>query len=183
MLKKLFIAGLLATVVFLFYVASRPAEYRIERHVDIAAPAGDVFAQINDLKRWRDWSPWEGQDPNMVRSYEGAAQGVGAIYSWSGSKLVGEGHMTILHSVAPFELQILVQVVRPWQSSNTAIFSVTPRGPKACTCQWAMQGTNNFGGKLVGTFIDMGARLGQDFERGLKNLRTVAETAERAHPT
>lgn len=75
--------------------------YAISRNTLIDAPAAEVYARIADLRRWRDWSPWENLDPDLTRDYSGAASGVGARYAWSGNKKAGRGTMEIVAATAP----------------------------------------------------------------------------------
>src|SRR5262249_31498349 len=39
-------------------VAMQPTDFKIERKATIAAPPAEVFAQVNDFRKWDDWSPW-----------------------------------------------------------------------------------------------------------------------------
>jgi hypothetical protein len=36
----------------------QPADFRVTRSASIDAPPEVVFAQVNDLRKWNDWSPW-----------------------------------------------------------------------------------------------------------------------------
>ena len=61
---------ILATIVILFVaiVAMRPAEFRIARSTTIAAPAADVFPQVNDFHNWDAWSLWAKRDSAMTKT-------------------------------------------------------------------------------------------------------------------
>jgi hypothetical protein len=73
------LAALVAVIVVLLVIAShRPDDFRIERSARIEASPSDVFAEINDFRNWKEWSPWEKLDPNMVTTYDGPDSGVGA---------------------------------------------------------------------------------------------------------
>ena len=74
------------------------SSYTVERSTVIAASPEDVYEQIADFHKWADWSPWEGLDPNMGRTYSGSAAGKGAIYRWSGNRQAGQGRMEILQA-------------------------------------------------------------------------------------
>src|SRR5438270_13702515 len=89
-------------VVLAITIATRPADFRIQRSVTIAAPASIVFAQIEDFHRWSVWSPYEKLDPTMQKSYLGAPSGTGSTFHYIGKK-AGEGRMTIT-DVRPNEL-------------------------------------------------------------------------------
>lgn len=66
--------------------------------IKIDAKAATVFRQVNNLKNWSNWSPFE-EDSTIVSNYEGPEIGVGATRTWSG-KVAGEGTMTIMESKA-----------------------------------------------------------------------------------
>ncbi len=85
------LAGLILIVpLFLPMTSSVKATKSIE-----ASPI-TVFRQVNKLKNWKNWSPFE-NDSTMVNTFEGNDRGVGAIRSWSGDK-AGTGKMTIVES-------------------------------------------------------------------------------------
>jgi hypothetical protein len=95
----LIIAGV-AIVLFVIVIQLQPATFRIARTATMSAKPEAVFPQVNDFHNWSAWSPWAKLDPAMKQTYEGAATGTGAIYSWTGNKQVGEGRMTIMDSRA-----------------------------------------------------------------------------------
>src|SRR5262252_6555013 len=73
------------------FVALQPSEYRIARSATIAAPASDVFAQVNDFHKWDAWSPWAKLDPDAKTTFEGPSAGEGAVFAWAGNREIGEG--------------------------------------------------------------------------------------------
>ena len=54
----------------LAFIATRPADFRIERSAQVDAPRDVVFSVINDLRRWSEWSPYDKRDPNMKKTFE-----------------------------------------------------------------------------------------------------------------
>ena len=62
--KRLLIGIALLAATFIVVVALQPDDYRLTRQTVIAAPAAAVFAQVNDLQKWENWSPWAKLDPN-----------------------------------------------------------------------------------------------------------------------
>jgi hypothetical protein len=52
MVLKILIALVAIVAAFAAFVALQPSEYRIARSATIAAPASDVFAQVNDFHKW-----------------------------------------------------------------------------------------------------------------------------------
>lgn len=97
LLKFLYIILALVIIVLLAGLFL-PKEAYIDSSVSIIAPDEIVFNQINDLKNWEAWSPWEAADSTMKVSYESVTVGKGASYSWT-SKHSGEGKLVITESV------------------------------------------------------------------------------------
>jgi len=90
MLIKILIGIVVVVVLLAIVIATRPSAFHIERSITIAAPAENAFARVNDFHQWGQWSPWEKMDPDLKRSYDGPAAGVGSVYSWLGNNKVGE---------------------------------------------------------------------------------------------
>ena len=155
-------------------IAAQPKKFRITRSASMAAPPADVFAQVNDFHNWRAWSPWEKMDPQLERTYEGPAAGVGAMYSWRGNKKVGEGRMTITDSRPGELVRIKLEFLKPFRATNTAEFALEPVGDGA-NLSWSMTGERNFMFKAMGLIMNMDKMIGGDFERGLANLKSVVE--------
>lgn len=176
MFKKILIALAAVVAVFLLYVARKPSEFKITRSASIAAPAKVVFPQVNDFHKWEPWSPWAKKDPQAKNSFEGAAAGKGAKFSWAGNKEVGEGSMTITES-RPNELVLIdLNFVKPFKASNVTEFTFKPEG-KGTAVTWTMSGKQPFFGKIMCTFMDMDKMVGADFEKGLAGIKAISEAA------
>ena len=182
MLKKILIGIGAALALLLIVIALQPAKFRIERSITMAAPPEAAFAQVNDFHAWSKWSPWEKLDPNLKRSYEGPSAGAGATYAWVGNDDVGGGRMTIEKSNAPSEIQIKLEFLKPFEATNTTIFTFAKTGEGNKTT-WAMEGDNSFMGKAMGLFMNMDQMVGKDFEKGLASMKAVAEEAAKATPS
>jgi hypothetical protein len=74
MLGNILIAIVVLVAAFVIVVATRPAEFHIERSIALVAPPASVFAQVNDLHAWAGWSPWEKLDPNQAPRTPGRAR-------------------------------------------------------------------------------------------------------------
>lgn len=68
-----------------------------------------------------------------------------------------------------------LQFITPFKAHNTAEFSLVPNGD-ATRVTWAMRGPLPFIGKVMHLFINMDRMVGNDFEAGLANLKTVSES-------
>jgi len=161
---------------FVILVATRPAEFRIVRTATMAAPAATVFAQVNDFHNWVSWSPWEKLDPALKRTYEGAAAGTGAVYSWDGNKQVGAGRITLTDGRPSERITFKLEFLRPFKSTYATEFTFKSEGNQTVVA-WNMFGQNNFLSKAFGLFMNMDKMVGGDFEKGLANMKAVVEAA------
>jgi len=175
MFKKVLIVLVVIIAALAVIIAMQPADFRVSHSMTIAAPAATVFEQVNDFHKWDGWSPWAKLDPNMKQSHDGAPAVVGASYSWSGNDQVGEGRMTLTESRPSEMIRIKLEFLKPFTATNTAEFSFKPDGNQT-TVTWSMFGTNNFMAKAFGLFMNMDKLVGSDFEKGLAQLKAVAET-------
>ncbi len=172
--KKIAIGLLAVIVVLVAVIATRPADFKIERSAAMAAPPEIVFAHVNDFHEWAGWSPWDKMDPSMKRTYSGPASGVGASYHWVGNDKVGEGQMTIVESVPSEKVSIKLEFLKPFAATNPTTFTFALKDG-ATQVTWAMTGTNNFMMKGMGLFMNMDKMVGDDFERGLAQMKVHAE--------
>jgi hypothetical protein len=157
-------------------VATRPSEFRIVRTATMRAPASAVFAQVNDFHKWQAWSPWARRDPSMKQTYDGAAAGVGAVYTWSGHREVGKGRMTLVESRPGELIRINMGFLAPFAATSTAEFTFRPEGDRT-TVTWSMSGKRNFVAKALDLVMDMDTMIGGDFEKGLAAMQSVAEAS------
>jgi hypothetical protein len=165
-------------IVFISMVASRPADFRIARSTRISALPQAAFAHVNDLHKFQVWSPWAKLDPSVKKTYDGSAFGAGASCTWAGNKKVGEGTMTITENRPSQFIGMKLEFRKPFKATNTAEFTFTPQNNQT-NVEWAMMGRNNFFMKAFGLFMNMDKMIGNDFEKGLANLKSVAEASSR----
>ena len=177
MILKIMVAFLIAVGIVVVLIAMQPATYTVVRSTSIAAAPGVVFAQVNDFHNWAKWSPWEKLDPAMKKTYEGPAAGVGAVYKWAGNAAAGEGMMKIAGSDTDHKVSIDLAFTKPYESSSRTELSIRPDGAGS-SVSWTMTGQNNFALKAIALFSSMDKMIGPDFEKGLSQLKTVAEAAK-----
>lgn len=158
----------------LLFAASRPDSFRVEGSASIKTPPEKIYAQINDLKSWAAWSPFEKKDPAMKRTFGAVTAGKGAVYEWDGNKNVGKGRMEITGTTQPSKIVVKLDFLEPFVGHNTTEFTMDGKDG-ATTVTWAMYGPANFTSKLMGVFFNMDRMIGTDFEAGLANLKSIAE--------
>ena len=156
-------------------MAASKDEFEVTREATIAAPRQKVFDLLADFHRWPEWSPWEDLDPEMQRTHSGAPSGRGAVYEWKGNRKAGQGRMEITAAEPPGRLQIALQFLKPFKSSNTTTFELSDEGA-GTHVTWRMVGPKTFATRIMGIFSSMDKLVGRDFEKGLQQLSTAAAT-------
>jgi hypothetical protein len=175
MLPTILLVVAVLIVAFVILVATRPSQFRVTRRGAINAPPEVVFPQINNLHNWQGWSPWAKLDPSAKNSYDGPAEGVGSSFAWAGNNQVGEGRMTITDSEPSKLVRFRLEFLKPFKATNVAEFTIEPEGGQTVVT-WSMSGTNNFIAKAVGLFMDCDKMCGGFFEKGLADMKTIAES-------
>jgi uncharacterized protein YndB with AHSA1/START domain len=151
-------------------------EFEVKREATIAASRSAVYALLVDFHRWREWSPWEDLDPDLSRTYSGPDAGTGAVYEWTGNRKAGAGRMEITDAVEPARVQIALQFLKPFKSSNTTTFELVERdGDTQVT--WRMVGPKTLMTRVMGVFSSMDKMVGKDFDKGLARLRAAATSS------
>ena len=164
----------IAIVAVLILAATKPDRFSVRRAALINAPADKVFPLIADFHEWRKWSPWEDRDPELKRTYGGAARGKGAVYAWEGNRNVGSGRMEILEAESPSLVKIRLDFLKPFEAHNIAEFTMLPQG-NATNLNWVMSGPAPFMSKLMQVFMSFDKMIGKDFEAGLARIKSVSE--------
>jgi uncharacterized protein YndB with AHSA1/START domain len=163
-------------VVLLVVIAMQSNELRVARSATIAAPPDTVFAQVNDFRNWEAWNPWGKIDPEIKHTYDGAPSGAGAGYAWVGNNEVGSGRMTIVDSDPHELIRIRLDFEKPMKATSTAEFTFVPEG-SGTRVTWSMFGEKNFMSKAIGLVMNMDKMIGGNFEKGLADMKAVAEAA------
>jgi uncharacterized protein YndB with AHSA1/START domain len=175
MLGYIGVALLVLVAGVLVFAATRPDSFRIERSILVNAPPEGAFERVNDFHRWTEWSPWEGIDPAMKRTYGGPPAGVGTTYAWEGNGKVGSGRMEILEAAPGAKLVLKLDFLAPMEAHNTAEFTFVREGA-GTRVTWAMFGPSPFLSKVIGLVFNMDRMVGGMFEQGLANLKARCES-------
>jgi uncharacterized protein YndB with AHSA1/START domain len=178
MFLKILIALVAIVGALAAFVALQPSDFRIARSATIAAPASEVFSQVNDFHKWEAWSPWAKLDPNAKASFEGPPAGEGTVMTWSGNGEVGEGRMTLTESRPAELIRIRLDFVKPMAGTSMAEFTFKPEGDRTAVT-WSMSGQNNFFTRAICLIMNQEKMVGGYFEKGLQALKAVTEAAVR----
>jgi hypothetical protein len=91
---------------------------------------------------------------------------------------VGEGRSTITESKPNQVVRFRLEFEKPMKATNTAEFTFQPAGDQTIVT-WTMSGKNNFIGKAFGLVVDCDKMCGDQFEKGLAQMKSLAEAEAR----
>lgn len=166
------ILGIVTVVVLLSAGAYLLPRYVIiERSISIDAEAREIFPIVNSLRRGEDWSPWLRTDPDTELTYGGPGEGVGATMEWA-SETIGSGRQEITLSTPDERVETALDFGA--QGPATAWFELTPDN-SGTRLTWGL--TADMGNSPVGRWMGlmMDDWVGADYERGLANIKALAE--------
>lgn len=110
----------------------------------------------------------------MKKTSSGAPKGAGAVYEWDGNKDIGAGRLEIVEAEAPRKVVMDLHFLRPMEGRNVAMYEVAPvSGGSEVT--WSIKGPMPFLSKIMCVFMDMDKMIGTEFEKGLSDLKALAE--------
>ncbi|HEX9208388.1 MAG TPA: SRPBCC family protein [Steroidobacteraceae bacterium] len=174
-----FLKGLVVVsgaLVALFFIVALllPRTAHVERSVSTTAAPETVYGLVNGFARFNDWSPWSKLDPKTRYTYSGPVTGVGARMEWtSASPDVGNGSQEVI-AVEP-NRSVTNRLDLGMGSPTTSTVSLAPEG-SGTRITWTLD--VDLAGSLVGRYFGLmlDRMVGPDYERGLQQLKAVAES-------
>ncbi len=152
-----------------------PSSFHMDRKIVINADKEQVFKQVNDLKNWKNWSPWALKDPaiyDMNQAFSNPSFGEGASFSWdSENDEVGKGTIEIVISTANEYIENDIdfgmgEITGTWNLNDVE---------NGVEVVWGMDidfGFNPFS-KFYGLFME--DQVSPDYESGLERLKVFSE--------
>jgi uncharacterized protein YndB with AHSA1/START domain len=176
MILRILVVMVVAIAAVLFFAATKPSTFHIEKSVTISAPPERVYALIADFHNRPAWAPQDRGDSSMQRTYSGAASGSGAVSDWTSRGNAGAGRMTMTLAQPGSKVDVAVDWQKPFRVRNTHGFTLTP-SDAGTEVAWTAEGTNLYMMKVMEVFVGVNGLMGKHFEAGLGNLKRVAETS------
>ena len=158
----------------LVVAALKPTTFRIERSLAIDASADKVFPLISNLRTMNSWNPFTRTDPSIEIDYAGPASGKGAAYDWNSKGRAGKGRIEITGAAPQSSIDMNLTMQKPFACHNQVRFSLAPNGP-GTTVTWAMSGPWPYLHRIMGTICNTDKMVGGEFEKGLEDLKSLAE--------
>ncbi|MFV2072952.1 MAG: SRPBCC family protein, partial [Thermoanaerobaculales bacterium] len=172
-LKKTLISILLLVALVVVIGFFLPRTGHVERSITIDAPPCVVFATVNGLQSFNDWSPFVALNPGAEYSYEGPGFGVGAKMSWTGESPNGEtGNQEIVASTPYEQVRVRLGFSDGMAADATYILDAVDGGTRLT---WAFD--TDFGLDLFGRYFGLilDRQIGPIFAQGLTSLKRIAE--------
>lgn len=176
MIRKILIAVAAVLAGFLLVAALKPADYLIQREIVIQAKPEAIFPYLVSMKKADQWMPWKEGDPQVVTSYSGPEEGVGAISSWESPGQMGTGQAEVV-GVTPNQLvKTKITYTKPMVMSQDSEFSLAPDAG-GTRVAWRVTGQQPFIPRLICTlmFMNLDKFVGGEFEKGLGKLKLILE--------
>lgn len=171
---KVLIGLAVVLVVFLGYVATRPASFRYSNSALIKASPEKIYPYLSQLQLGGQWSPYEKRAPDMKKSLSGTDGTPGAKLEFDGGMKAGVGSVELLSFKPNEEVNLRLLMSKPVNADHLIVYKLEPVGAET-RFTWSMEGENGFFGKLMGVLIDCEAMMKKDMNEGFENLRKIVE--------
>jgi effector-binding domain-containing protein len=176
-MKAIKILGVILLIVVLVIgggIFFLPSEVTVQRSQSVEASPSVIFARLDGMKKFNDWSPWYKLDPEADYSYEGPERGEGSKMSWSSEKdEVGSGSQWIVE-MKEDEYVKTAMTFGGFEGTSYATMSLEEQD-QMTKVTWTMESELNGFDKFFGLMMDN--MVGPFYEEGLENLKVLAEQA------
>lgn len=148
-----------------------PDQAHVTRSIDVAAPPAQVFALVNSPAGFDRFNPFRASDPTLQTSYEGPATGPGATLRWHSKQ--GDGAQTIIAAEENSCVDMALDLGPMGHPHQSFVLEPTASGTRVTWRTTAQFGSNPIQ-RAFG--LGMDAMLGPAYERGLRDLKALAES-------
>ena len=152
-----------------------PGQTQMSQSVEISAPPARVYATLNSISEFNEWSPWAKMEPSARFTYSGPASGLGASMAWDGD-VIGRGTLTITSS-NPQRIDMALNFEE--QGTATAAYTIVPIGPDGLETRvvWSFE-SERYGTRVleryIGAFL-VAPMLETQYAEGLADLKAYVE--------
>ncbi|MEH0155259.1 SRPBCC family protein [Limibacter armeniacum] len=166
---------LLALGIFALIALMLPSKYELEQSVLIAAPATEVFDQINELRNWDHWAFVNTEnDQRLAVNYTGPSKGVGCRMTWQ----LEDGsvsHLEVVKAMPPISVEVRL-VTNDGAFVSDGAFTIE-EGAGQTLVKW--KETGDFGFNLFARFIaSVGGfkeEMSKNYQQALSVLKQYCE--------
>lgn len=168
--------ALVLTIVAVILIAALflKKDMHAEREVVINKPKDVVFDYIKYIKNQDNYGKWQLMDPGMHKEYSGTDGTEGFIYRWD-SKKVGQGEQTISKVIPGERLETELKFKGFMGGDAHCSLTTEAVGDNQTKVKWTFDSKMSWPMNGMQLFVNMDKMLGEDFQTGLNNLKTVLE--------
>ncbi|MDD2983911.1 MAG: SRPBCC family protein [Crocinitomicaceae bacterium] len=173
--KILIVLGIIIAIPLIVALFVRK-DYAVEESIVINKPKYEVFDYIKHLKNQDNFSKWATMDPNMKKTYRGTDGTVGFVSAWeSDNENVGAGEQEILKITEGERMDFELRFLKPFESTQVAYMTTETVSENKTKVKWGFSGKMSYPMNLMMLFMDFEEMIGDDFQVGLKKLKTNLE--------
>lgn len=174
--KKIILVVVVIIAIVLVIAAILPSDYAVERAVVIEKPRAEVFDYVVLLRNQDNFSVWAGMDPMMKKTFKGVDGTVGFVSAWeSKDPNVGKGEQEIMQIDPLNRIDYEMRFIEPFEAKDQAFMLFEPINDSTTKVVWGFSGSFPYPMNLMMPFMNMEEMLGNDFSKGLENLKTILE--------
>ena len=176
MFKKLLRYLIIILVVILLlaiaFMALSPRKMTFDTSTTIKAPAHMVYNMVNNLEKWKEWSPVKDLDPDAMHSYSDNTVGPGAKWTWKGNEHVGEGTREIIAATEGESISTRIEF-HGWDKESHGQWAFIPDGKKT-KVEWKFEGGDTaFPFRPFNVLMKGGYK--KTYKQGLATLKELVE--------
>jgi uncharacterized protein YndB with AHSA1/START domain len=150
--------------------------FTVRRTVHIQAPMDTVYALIDDLRRWPEWSADE-NGAGARQTYDGTARGRGAIAEWDGDGRAGKVRLEIVES-SPRFVRVQADWARPFSARNFNEFTLDTVDA-GVRLTWTLDAERVPVLRVMTVFVNPDRLMGSHLSAGLAALKSAAESPKK----
>lgn len=156
-----------------------PSTLHVARETRIDAHPATVFALINDLRRTLGWSPWSESAPDARVEFSGPPTGVGATMRREGDAAGRGSQSVVLTIIESTRFERVVYSVDLGDDTAVSTIGLSEDDGGTLVRWWF---DIDFGNDLLARYsrLFLTGSIGAEYERGLSNLESLAESLPRA---
>lgn len=150
--------------------------YEVEEAIVINKPKSEVFDYVKHLKNQDNYSVWATLDPDMKKTYHGTDGTEGFISAWeSEDDNVGVGEQEIIKIIDGDRIDYELRFIKPFESTQETYMTTKSVNGNQTEVTWGFNGEIKYPMNLMLLFMDFEKLIGDDFQEGLQNLKTLLE--------
>jgi uncharacterized protein YndB with AHSA1/START domain len=170
----IFISSIIGLI--LIIGAILPKSYTVKREIIINKPIDEVFSYIQLLKNQDNYSAWKFKKDLDQSQFKGVDGTVGFISFWDiKTNQGGKGAQEIKKIIENKRIEFELRFERPTKSTSNLYFETQSISQNSTKVIWGFEGKMAYPVNILLLFMNFETQIGNDFNEGLKNLKTILE--------